>query len=113
MKLVLPTNKGVPPVGVAYHSTVCPSETFTISAGVVVPSQITGKFGLLGAGTVGQVQLGAATACCCEQVVAVLVAVRTTFVPLGILEMVKLGVLPVTVPAEVNKVVALDVTLME
>ena len=110
VKLGLPTNNGTPPVGVEYQSTVMPAPTFTMSAGVAVPSQITGKLGLLGAEMGGQVQVGAITACCCEQPVAGLLAVSTMLVPLGIFMTLKFAV---TVPAEEVNVVALVDTLAE
>ena len=61
---MLPTKIGTPPVGVANQSTVRPAPgTFTIKAGVGTPSQITGKFGPLGAVKGGQVQFGGFTDC--------------------------------------------------
>ena len=60
---MLPLSNGVPPVAAAYQSAVKPAPTFTIIAGVAVPSQITGKFGILGAAIGGQVQFGAFTDC--------------------------------------------------
>ena len=110
MKLELPTNNGTPPVGAAYQSTVIPAGAFTIRAGVAVPSQMSGKFAPLGAKIGGQVQLGAITDCCCEQPVTVLLAVKTTLIPLGILLMVKL---PDTTPADDVSVVAFELTLAE
>lgn len=110
---MLPTNTGTPPVGVVYQSTVSPGPAFTISAGVAVPSQITGKLGPLGAVMGGQVQLGAATDCSKEQPVVVIVAVSITLVPFGMFVMLKLEPLPLTVPAEEIMVFALEVRLME
>ena len=85
---MLPTANGVPPVGVAYQSTVVPGAAFTINAGVAVPSQMTGKLGPLGADIVGQPQFGATAVCVCEHVVRLLLAVTLTLVPLGIPVMV-------------------------
>lgn len=110
---MLPTNTGTPPAGVEYQSTVRPAPTFTIKAGVAVPSQIKGKFGPFGGIIGGQLQFGATTICCWLQPVAVLVTVKVTSMPMGIPVILKLLPLPVTVPSVDIRVLALELALME
>lgn len=110
---MLPTKTGTPPAGVVYQSAVSPAPTFTIKAGVAVPSQITGKFGPLGGMIGGQLQFGATTICCWLQPVTVLVTVKVTSMPTGMPVMLKLVPLPETVPRVEVKVLALEVALME
>jgi hypothetical protein len=103
--------KAVPPELSAYQSIVSPAPTLAVKAGVVAPSQILGAFGFVGALTVAHEQLGAVTDCVVAQFVVVFVAVKVIFVPVGIPLTVKFGLVPETVPAVEESVLALLVTV--
>ena len=96
-------NNKFPPLGASYQSAVSPLPTLTERFGIVAPEQIVLSPHEIGALTSEQLQVGELTFWIVAQFVLD-VAVKTTFVPIGI----SITVFPEVVPAELITVALLE-----